>query len=399
MNKKILPAYYPPKLVKGATAYYIKVYAKSKKNKQLERFRKTFNINRILHLRERAKRGNELVDLITVWLKAGKYFEDFDEIKAIKMQQEQSRGVELEKVTMLLVDAIDLAMKVKLSRTNKRASKRTIESHVRLFRNYLEKKDKLDLMLHEFTAREAHRYADYWITELGITNGNSYNNRLICIKGYFNILLDREYIAANPFRKVKPIKVFKSGKDNFTLEEMPIMLDAAKERNKWLWVAMQLAFWGGVRQEEMSRLRFRHFDTTTWCIRWTSDITKNGKEDVTTLPMFLKTKFLEIGFFEQPINYYVFGEHLLPGTVMINEHTLYKQHFKVLKKMYKEKKVEERKGLSFSSWRRTGMKYIVDRLPPRKAQEHFRHEDWETTEKYMPNRSFIPEVSQLSYPF
>ena len=94
----------------------------------------------------------------------------------------------------------------------------------------------------------------HWVQK-GITNNNTFNTKLTYVKGYFNTFIDDEYIDQNPFDRIKPRRRTKALRQNIEPQDMLVLNQLAKEKNIWLWVAIQLAFWGLVRQEELSRLK------------------------------------------------------------------------------------------------------------------------------------------------
>lgn len=390
MKKKFLPAFQPARLVSGNTTCYIVCYADNKSG-ELIRYRKTFNINRILNKEDRKSRGEDLVRKINFWLSEGLYLEDFHERKCIKMIQEKDTDL----YAINIVDAIQMVLDEKISRTERRTSVRSYKSHATAFIDYLQKKRLDQLNLSEFNTYYARQYVHYWIKHLKVDNNNSFNTKLTFIKMFFNWLVKNEYIVKNPFSVIEKRRAKKALKDNFTQEEMLLVWKELKEYNVWMWVASQLAFWGLIRQEELARIKFSNFDYEKWCINLSEDMTKNWKADVITLPLFLRKEFKDIGFFEQPINYYIIGRKVQPSREKIQERKLNDRHKTPLNRLVKKGLFEMRKGISFSSWRRTGMDFYSRKLAPREFKDHNRHESFATTEKYLPHRKIISTVSNL----
>ena len=389
MTKKFLPAYEHLKLVKGYR-YYIKVKADTK-NGGKRLFRHTFNLNRILNLPERILRGEELVKKIRFWLDLGNFYEDFDErLVTLEMRLNNSSP----KKQILLIDAIEEIRDTKVAETERRSSKRSHNSHTRQFIEFLKAKDWERMSVEEFTREHARAYTMYWVQK-GINNNNTFNTKLIFVKGYFNTFIEAEYIDQNPFDRIKRRRKTKAIRQNIELKDMVVLNQLAKDKNIWLWVSIQLAFWGLVRQEELSRLKFKNFDFKNWCIRLSAEDTKNWKDDVITLPFFLREQFKEIDFFQYPANYYLIGKGIKPGLERVEERQLHKRFLSILNLATREKLIDNKKGISFSSWRRTGMDYFSHCLPPRLFKDHNRHDSFSTTEHYLPNRKVIDKVSLL----
>jgi hypothetical protein len=395
MRKKFCPAYTIPTLVRGSSYYYIKVYAETKAGKkgELQLFKHTFGINRIHSLPDRIKRGDDLCKKILFWLEKGEYYEDFDErLIILEMKLATEKATEIEKPS--LVTSIEEVRDEKIAATPRRSSKRSYRSHAKQFLDFLDQKKWIKLKVDEFSRIHARAYTDYWNQVLKIENANTWNTKLTYIKLYFNALIDRELIKENPFIKIKSRRKTKAKRQTIEIRDMVVLSQLTKNHNPWLWVAAQLAFWGCIRQEELARLKFRHFDKKKWCIRMSAEDTKNWKEDIITLPLFLKKHFKTVGFFDQPLKYYVFGTGVRPGLFRIGERKLHKSFLTVINRAIREKLIESAEGISFSSWRRTGINYWSHNLSPRKFKDMCRHGSFDTTEHYLSQNRLIIEVSQ-----
>ncbi len=283
-------------------------------------------------------------------------------------------------------------LKLKDIPEGRRTSIKSVKKHSAYFLSYLDQKDLNFLPVTKFSKKDAIRCVDSW----AIKNPHTFNGRLAAIKSYFNLLLDREYIVKNPFGSIKGKRRMKANKPNWTMEEMQIIGGTIRKKNKWLWMATQLAFWGLVRNEELTRLRFKFFDLENWAIRMPGDITKNYKDDIITLPTFLRKDFIEFGFFDYPANYLVFGDGCQPHpNKLISEFGLNGRHKHILKLLARSGDYEKKTGQSFATWRRTGMDYFSRTLTPREFKDHNRHDSFQTTERYLPNRGIIPKISKL----
>ena len=385
-----MPAYSLPRLVMGKSRTYINFYALLRSGGQ-KHYKATFGLNRIHNLKDREDRGRDLVKKIKWWLEQGYYFEDFEEHKVIL--ELRAQVPEVEKIN--LIDAIIEVRNEKILSTDRRASKRVHVSHSNIFIGFLRSRGYDEMAVDEFNVQKAQEYVRYWYKDLKCTTNNSYNTKRTYINMYFKKFLKLEYINKNPWQAIDTKRKNKAKHLGFSLGQMPYLAKALKEKNKWMWVCSQLAFWGLVRQEEMSRIRFHMFNIKEWTLDLTEDETKNHKDDIITLPVFLRDDFKKVGFFDQPSNYLIISNTMEPGTVQIDEKKLNKWHQRVFNKLAEEKKIEKIPGQSFQSWRRTGMDYFSHRLTPRLLKDHNRHDSFETTERYLPNRSKIDEVAQM----
>lgn len=383
MKKKFLPFFTLPKLCTTQGAHYIQFIAENKEKKRI-RYRPRFGLNREINLQKRRDRAEDLIQKIQFWLSEGNYFDDFNELECIKLMKDDIPRI-YEKIN--IVEAIELARDSKINESNRRGSIRVTRSYARQFISFLEKYDLKEMYLHEFTSAHARLYRNEWIKK-DLSN-NTYNNKLTYTNIFFNWLVNEEYIENNPFSKIKKRKYQKAQKDNFSFDEMKVLHKELQEYSIFLYIASLLAFYALVRQEELARLKFKYFDVKKWMIFMGND-SKNKKDQPITLPLFLRKEFMRLDFFKYPANYYVFGRNIIPGTEPIQERKLNKTHNRILERL----KIK-RKGLSFSSWRRTGMDFYAEKLIPKGLKDHARHASFVTTEKYLDRRGYIPEIAEM----
>lgn len=393
MEKKLLPSHLPATYIAGSYRHYINVYYTDKKGVWQHK-KPTFSLNRITNLPERRRRGWMLQNAINYWLDNGFAFEDFDERLAVQRMADDVKEVIIIK-TMSVLEAIEMAKKFRIADTERKGSQKTLRTHANVFSKWLKATLWDDLPVDKFSPMHAMKYIEYWTIVGKITNANTHNTKLSYMKSYFQWMVGKEIIKSNPFKSFKPRRTGKANVRNLEADEMCIIADAAKVRNVWMWCALKLAFWGLVRQSEMQRLKFEHFDFDKWVIIMPMEVSKNWKEDIITLPKFLKEEFESVGFMKKPKHFFVFGKDLAPGEKSIHESKFYHDHAAILKKLKDTEVMPHSKGLSFRSWRKTGMDYFSNHLHPRQFKDHNRHESFATTEKYLPNRKFIKEVSVL----
>ncbi|MCX6138899.1 MAG: site-specific integrase [Ignavibacteriales bacterium] len=101
-----------------------------------------------------------------------------------------------------------------------------------------------------------HRQVDLYISErLKVVKPITVNTRLIALKSAFNIAVRWEYLTENPFTKVRFCAVPQRVPIFFTKEDFQRMLAAIKE--PWLKEAVVFATLTGIRQSELTHLRWR----------------------------------------------------------------------------------------------------------------------------------------------
>jgi integrase len=249
--------------------------------------------------------------------------------------------------------------------------------------------------LKDFNAKMAGEYMDYWILEKKVRN-TTYNNKLMFIKILFTTLVEREYILKNPFRFIKPKKAIKKLRRNFNDEEKLIISSYIKKHDTWLYYGLILQYYCFIRPTELRRLKFKDFDLQNGIIQLTEETTKSRKAFPVTIPNFLRDDFLDPIFKKQPADYFVFGSGLRPDPLKpCSKNTMNYRHRQILERLLKMKKLKSIEGLSWYSWKDTGLTDLAGDIAPRDLQEQARHYSFDVTETYLHRKKVIQSIQNL----
>lgn len=401
MKKNFFP-YLPAKLIQGVKYWYILFYQTDPTDGKRKRIRQTFGLNRISDIGNRKKMAAEIITRINRLLPKGyPYLIDFNGFSFLpskptthyfKTIDQLETAPKLSETNIL--EALELARKIHCQ-TDRKETINCYNSHVRLFCKYLKKKKLHRLSIGEFSPKMAGEYMDYWILEKEVSNV-TYNNKLTIIRILFKTLLVREYISENPFQRIARKKKAPKKRRNFTAEERNIVAAHIKANDFWMYYALLFQYYCFIRPAEMRRLRFRNLDLHKGIIQLTEDISKNRDADTVTIPGFLMTDFRHPQFIDYPINYYIFGAGMRPhprhpcSKNMMNE-----RHRKFLRELKKEGKLKDITGLSWYSWKDTGLTDFARIIQPRDLQEQVRHSSLEMTEKYLHGSEVIESIRNL----
>lgn len=371
---RLLKPYRKAKLVEGTYRWYIEYYSENPTTKVMQRFRETYDLNRIHDVKERRKEGLELVRKINLLLPQGFPFVEIAE-------KEEEPG-------MKLVDAIEMIRKLKCN-TDRKETARTYKSTAKLFVEWLEMRGLKDMQLVDFSRRLAQEYMDYWVIDRGVRSA-TYNGKLSHIKTFFNDLRRREYIDKNPFEFIKNRKKQKKLRTAFTDEQRAMIAEYYKKYDPWMYKSLLLLFYCWIRPGEQRRMTFSCFDYRRGIIVLPEDVTKTGTERVVTIPKVILSEFTDKEFTKYPTNYYCFGNRLKPGRKMCGKHSMNGKHRKVLEKLG----IRE-EGLSLYSWKDDGMTILQDFMKPHEVKNHAGHSSFVVTEKYLHREQVIDSVRNI----
>ncbi|MCP3928091.1 MAG: hypothetical protein GY705_03205 [Bacteroidetes bacterium] len=200
MNKKILPAWEPARLVQGRTRWYISFYAFDDRDGKRKKFRPTFNLNRIHDETKRMQRGKDLAEKVNWWLTKGKPISEFDEIN-VRNNPFGESYVEINELTRInTIKAIQFAIDLKCNGSRKDTA-RSYKSIRGLFIKFLKDSGWDKIAIFELQKKYAIAYIDHCKIDRKLGNW-SYNNNIRHLRAICNELKNRGYISVNPFSRI-----------------------------------------------------------------------------------------------------------------------------------------------------------------------------------------------------
>lgn len=335
-------------------------FAQGSDSSFLKPYRPTFDINRIKNRRERKVVADNIVDAINEALEKG---DSADVIisnakKAFKNGRVKQVINPFPQRQKSIIEAIDDAYQLKIQDATDR-SKETYKHICDHFKRFLIAKNLSDKAVIEFNKSLAIGFMDFlWLR--GIV-ASTYNNRLSEIKNLFNDLVRRDYLIDNPFNHVveKKERAFAKAKRKrriFTDEEAKIVGMRIFEQSIWLFRAILLENFCGVRPTELRRLKFKHFNFSLGVIELKEDVVYKSKPRVATIPNAAIEYFLMRDFAAQPINNFVFGAKFICNPNRpVSRNYITKKHREVLLSLQSEGLLGDITGLELYSWKNKGI--------------------------------------------
>ncbi len=404
MDKKILPktepstvSYTLAKLVKSSlnsNKWYIEFSQGSADG--LNRYRPTFDINRIESLRERKKNADDIIDHINDAL--GRSIPAATIIADIKKCSTKGRVKFAVDTKPLHKTPLKIAFNeiIQIKCNACKNSQKSYRHIATLFNPFIEKLGIGSTPVSTMLKRDAIGFLDFLETK-GYCN-TTYNNRLRDMKTVWNELIRREYTEVNPFNDIRYKKRSTKKRRNLTEHEKTAIATYCKTHEKWLFRAIILQYYLLIRPSEMARLRFNAFDFKKGTVYLSEDITKNGKPATLTIPSIALQYLLEDTEFTQyPSNFFVFGACFEPNpTKPISENYLNYKHRRVLEILVKLESLGDITGISFYSWKDSGITDLAndDEVSIFKASLHARHSETRTTMIYYHGSQIIPEIQR-----
>lgn len=342
MAKKTFP-YLPAQLIKSSQGWYIKFRQTNPETGERVLFRWTYDLNRIKDKRLRKREATKLIVDINNMLPDGYPFTDPDAPA---------------KMVTTVSEALAIAEAIKCD-SDRYYTVKDYKSTCKIFLSWASKKEYDEIPILEFSRGKALEFLDYVKFKRKCSN-RTYNNYLIRVKALFYTLVEREYLNKNPFKGIKPKRNETKKRRVFTAEEQQVVANYIQQHEYWLYTALLLQFYCYIRPIELTRLKFKYFNLEKGLIDLPAQITKSKKRRVVTIPLIAIPHFLDERFAQNPLNYLLFGDHLKPayksrvGEKAIYDR-LYRLHKKIIALLEETGKIEDATGLTWYSWKDTGM--------------------------------------------
>lgn len=307
---------------------------------ELERVRKTFDINRIQDLALRRAAANNIITIINLALKSGVNF--------IELAQQQETDIENMDVDLGRVDSTivnnpqtttspekeDSAPEIKLLLAIEKAfdlktfglSKTSVDSARSLknvFTDWITEEKLHDLSVTQFT--ELH-YRDFLKKRADDGKGKrNINNHITFEKSIFEFCKKPlKYITENPIEDVKHLK--KIGSNLYralTPEELVLVAEKLIKAEPHYFLYTQFIYYEFMRPYHIRAIQRWQLDFENETVIIRGENTKNGKNATKQMMNDMKVALLALGIDKLPSHYYVFGKDFTPSEIIYN--TLHKR--------------------------------------------------------------------------
>ena len=365
MAKKI---YAQARVVKGQR-WYIDYTAFDRETGKEARHRQDFDLNDIPNLEVRELVADRLVNHLSVFVRPAQKTSP-SLISSVSVAE----GVELA-----------CSIKYRLPRIN---SHKQYKSISKIFLKWCKGRDYAALPLPDFTQKHARAFW-HFLNEKKYA-GRTLNNYLTALKGLWSELIGEEQIAVNSWDKIKPARVGEKRRRPFTDDERRVVASWAKGNDYWMFRGILLQYFCYIRPVEISRLKFRDFDFAKGTIIIHEGNAKSWKKRVATLPKSILHYFIDGRFEKYPANFFVLGRiparvgrwEIHPSTTALNECRMNKRHSRTLERLKEAGQLGDIEGLSWYSWKDTGISRHVRTTSPVATKDQAGHSSFNMTAIY-----------------
>lgn len=287
-----------------------------------------------------------------------------------------------------VLDAVEYACKIKTSgpRENTHKNYKSIRG---FFVEWLTARSYTNMPINDFGKRHARAFLDWYMTRKKL-RGVTINNRVTHLRALWYELIHREMATENPWTAIKPQRQEDKKRRPFNPEERRLVAAEVQRRDYWLFRGLILQYYCYLRPDELRRLKMRAFDLGRGLVKVESFEAKKWKTRWATIPRSVMPYFQD-GIFDQvPVNYYVFGMtgsrrdgyQLRPATKPASKSVAYRRHQKILKELKASGVLSSIEGLTWYSWKDTGITEHARKTSPLATRDQAGHEDFDMTLTY-----------------
>ena len=298
--------------------------------------------------------------------------------------------------------AVTLALneKLKLPRKN---SHRGYKSISKALLTWCKSAHLEDLPVKLFTRKNARAYWDYLTDRRKYRNVTLQNYRTH-LGGLWTEMINREIVEVSPWANIKPPPTEEKYRRPFTDIERITVANEADKTDYWLFRAILLQFYCYIRPVEITRLKFKDFDLGRGVVVIQSGNAKKWKKRVATIPASVMHYFRDGRFDKYPANYFVLGKFdrgnenykVEPSMVQVDDDRMYRRHKKLLERLVKLGKLANTVGLSWYSWKDTGISKHTRNTSPVATKDQAGHRNLSVTSLYYHAEEINAEYQNLS---
>ncbi|VBB45253.1 putative Site-specific recombinase XerD [uncultured Paludibacter sp.] len=333
-------------------------------------------------LQERYDIANKIISEKREWLESGKYLTGAGKTRVYMdelMYNNTARlygkiKSELPTVRQNISEYLTFIKSLKTSVTYS-----NIQTKLRTFTAWLETHN-LNIDVKNITRKNIIDFLTYLSNEMKLSR-QTIKDYKQAIYNYFEYEIEKEIITINPVNRIPSLgQIVDKSAVPFTLEERKKMKEAIKSIDPQLWLACEIQYYCALRPGvELRLMKIKWIDFEKMQIRVPNEQAKNNQTEIVDIPDQLMTELIPLKNYGG--NLFVFGNNKEPGLIPYGKNTL-RNRFN---------RFRDDLGISkdkvFYSWKHTGAIQLIENgLQPYVLQEHLRHKNFDTTEKYLKKR-------------
>lgn len=208
------------------------------------------------------------------------------------------------------------------------------------------------------------------------------NNYLTFLRVFSSFLVQHGYTTSKPTEGISNLRKSSIKKERTIIakEDMRRLCDYLRQTNKHYLLACYILHYCFIRPKEMSQIKLSNFNIEQGTIFIPDTVSKNRKDATITLPQKVLKLMIELKIFDNPNNYYLFGDRFRPGVKWRSE-----KQFRDYWTHYVRKALKFPAKYKFYSLKDTGITEMLRSADVLTVRDQARHSSILMTDIYTPH--------------
>ena len=188
-------------------------------------------------------------------------------------------------------------------------------SFMNRFRAWNVEQHKPVVYMYQFKKDAINSFLDYLWMDAG-KSARTRDNYLGWFRSFASFLMEKNYISEDPTANITMVqgkKKYQKNRTTIPKECMLLLKDYLMEYDRHFLLGCYILYYCFIRPKEMTFIKLKDISVKNGTIYISSDVSKNGKSSIVTLPDCVLNLMLELGVLNCPSDWYLFSDNFLPG--------------------------------------------------------------------------------------
>ena len=355
-------SYTEPKLHTGKT-WYIDFTAYDPLEQKMKR--KKYMLDGIPKLTDRRRRANEIITNLNIKLRSG-----WNPWANVENSRQYIPYIDIMQRYHLYLG------KLYSARTIKENTLKDYEKRLRVFEDYTSKHIPAIVCAYQIDQSFISDFLDYILLDRD-SSARTRNNYRTWLSSMCGWMAEKQYLVSNPVEKIRQLVEDEKKRTALSVPDIHKLKNYLKKENPYFLLLCQFAYYTFIRPDEISNIRLCDINLKEQQVFVGSSISKNRKDGMVGLNDSLIKSMLDLGIFNSPNDYYLFGKGFRPSREKVTTR-VYRNYFNKVRA-----KLKFPDSYQFYSLKDTGIRDLANAEGIVVARDQARHSDVSTTNKYL----------------
>lgn len=355
-------SYTEPKLHTGKT-WYIDFTAYDPLEQKMKR--KKYMLDGIPKLTDRRRRANEIITNLNVKLRSG-----WNPWANVENSRQYTPYIDIIQRYHIYLG------KLYAAGTIKENTLKDYEKRLRVFEEYTAKHIPAIVYAYQIDQSFISDFLDYVLLDRD-SSARTRNNYRTWLSSLCNWMMEKQYLTHNPVEKIRQLAEEEKKRSALTVPDIQKLKKYLQKENPHFLFLCQFAYYTFIRPDEISNIRLADINLKEQKVFIGSSISKNRKDGMVGLNDALIKSMLDLGVFNSPNDYYLFGKGFKPSREKVTTR-VYRNYFNKVRA-----KLKFPDSYQFYSLKDTSIRDLANAEGIVIARDQARHADISTTNKYL----------------